>query len=447
MYALSILFLFISTFSFAQLKHAPPAFNSKMGHKAVFVDFKTARYKINYDVQNKMATAESTIDFEMPEDGFVVFDMVTDPTEISLDGLTVEQALITTPYNESQIRILKTATKAGNHTLKIISRIIEGVKFDSKSVSSAFWTSDLDDRNYLEQYLPTNYEYDQYKIFFEITSNGADPQDIATNGSVKAVGINHFEVEFPEYFTTSSIFFHTFPMGKFSETKFEFNSISGKNIPVRIYSGTGILLKAAKSKALNTLKELERDYGAFPHQSITIYLAGSGGMEYCGATMSDIGALDHELTHSYFARGMLPANGNAGWMDEAIASWRDDGYKNLSEEKLYTTIMAGHPVYTRKTDTDAYDSGARFMAYLNHLVAKKGGFKQFLKHIIDTRLFQPLTTEDFHEDFEKFYGLDVNREYLKYIYGKNGNSNPQIYKLIENPKHQKMSVKEMQNFL
>jgi hypothetical protein len=53
-------------------------------------------------------------------------------------------------------------------------------------------------------------------------------------------------------------------------------------------------------------------------------------MEYCGATMTDPGALGHELTHSWFARGVMPANGNTGWIDEAVASWRDDGYPRAS---------------------------------------------------------------------------------------------------------------------
>ncbi len=445
-YAFSFFLVLFSSSTFAQMQHAPPSFKTSFGNNAVFVDFKTVNYQIEYDVPAKKAYAKTKISFESSEAGFPIFDLVSEPISIQIDGAPSEQALIATPYGESSIRIVKSITTPGVHTLEITTQIKEGVSFASDSVSSAFWTSDLDDRNYMEQYLPSNYEYDQFQITIEMTSNGKEIQDIATNGTVHSFGVNHYEIRYPGYFTTSSVFFHTFPMGKFSEKKFDYKSINGMTIPVRIYAKYGFFLNMAETKTINTLTELEKDYGPFPHPSVTIYLAGAGGMEYCGATMSDLSALDHELTHSYFARGMLPSNGNAGWMDEAIASWRDDGYKNLSEEKLYVTQMASHPVYTRKTDTDAYDSGARFMAYLNHLSFDQGGLKKFLKQIIDTRLFKPLTTEDFHSDYEKFFGIDVAREYSKYVYGKDQLELP-AKTLIENPKHQKMSVKEMQSYL
>lgn len=447
MFALTYISIFLSTNLFAQPKHTPPSFKIANGANAVFVDFLNANYKINYDVKNKLTSAISTIEFEMNEKGFPIFDLVEEPYNLKIDGESVSQELISTPNNESKVRVIKKLISPGKHQLYMESQIKEGIKYTTNSVSSAFWTSDLDDRNYLEQYLPTNYEYDQYQSTFEIYSNGSEIQDIATNGKVKSLGINHYEIVFPEYFSTSSIFYHTFPFGKFNETTFEYISIDGRNIPIRIYSGTGLFLNVAKNKTIATLKELESDYGPFPHKSVTIYLAGAGGMEYCGATMTDIGALDHELTHSYFARGMLPANGNAGWMDEAIASWRDDGYKKMNEQNLSVTQMAAHNIYTRKTDTDAYDAGSRFMAYLHKITNDKGGLKSFLKQVIRTQLFTPITTEEFKSNFELFYGLDVSREYSTYIYGKSSKTDTINPIIFDNPKHQKMSVKEMQNFL
>ena len=76
------------------------------------------------------------------------------------------------------------------------------------------------------------------------------------------------------------------------------------------------------------MRELEQTYGPYPHEALLIYCTGniSGGMEYAGATMTSLEALGHEITHSWFARGVMPANGNAGWIDEAIARWRDRGY-------------------------------------------------------------------------------------------------------------------------
>ena len=71
---------------------------------------------------------------------------------------------------------------------------------------------------------------------------------------------------------------------------------------------------------------LESNFGPFPHDSVTIFAkpgAGRGGMEYAGATATTLGSLRHELNHSYFARSAVPVNGNAGWIDEAIAEWEE----------------------------------------------------------------------------------------------------------------------------
>jgi hypothetical protein len=80
--------------------------------------------------------------------------------------------------------------------------------------------------------------------------------------------------------------------------------------------------------ARNVMQELEQTFGAYPHETLLVYCTGasSGGMEYAGAAMTSQAALGHEITHSWFARGVMPANGSAGWIDEAIARWRDLGY-------------------------------------------------------------------------------------------------------------------------
>ena len=60
-------------------------------------------------------------------------------------------------------------------------------------------------------------------------------------------------------------------------------------------------------RTLEFLAELEADYGAYTHDSMTVYIAGRGGMEHCGATITSMSALGHEITHSWFARGVMPA--------------------------------------------------------------------------------------------------------------------------------------------
>lgn len=427
------------------MDRAPAAFTTPSG-RAIFVDFTNAEYKIKYDVAARTAIAQSKITFNATSVGQPVFDLVVDATAAKLDGQTVAIETISLPDNASKARMIASVVSIGEHTLEITAPITELVEWDGVGVRSAFWTTDLDDRGYLEQYLPANMEFDRVPMTFKIEVVGATkPQRVYANGVVQVLGNNKFEIAFPEYFTSSSLFFHMLPEGVMSEKSFTFRSIDGRDLPVVIYKKPGIFggddaaLERLKTSTIAVMNELESDYGPFLHPSVTIYNAGSGGMEYCGATMTDTGALGHELTHSYFARGIMPANGNAGWIDEAIASWRDNRYPR-STSISGTANMAGRPGYTRFTDYAAYSYGARFMAYLDGKFAAQGGLKSYLRKLVDEKAFTPYFTEDFIAWGEGHYRTDLAAEFRR-VYG--GSS----LKQVDHPVHQKMTIKELRDML
>ncbi|MBT3586000.1 MAG: hypothetical protein HN509_13925 [Halobacteriovoraceae bacterium] len=430
---------------------APPAFNLSRGEgKAVFVDFTKATYSVSYNVKTRSASARTEVQFNVVDAGFPIFDLVPEISKIWLDGELVSSASLTLPDSASKVRYIKKAVATGKHTMVIENSLSKNVSFSSgKSVKSAYWMSDLSDRRYLEQYLPTNLEFDQYKMELKISVVGSDLEHrIYSNGSVTELSRNNFEVVTPDYFTASSFFFHLTPVGAFKELKTVFTSIDGRKLPIEIYSSSSNL-SSFKKKTLSTLRELEADYGPFPHQKIVIYGAGSGGMEYCGATMTSLWALSHELTHSYFARGIMPARGNAGWVDEAIASWRDDGYPQANRSRLNRTRMAGHSIYRRTTDRAAYSSGAKFMAYLDGKFENQGGLKKFLKEFKDTRLFDPFLTGEFEKALEQYFNTSLKEDFATYIYGASGIEQASEEKLkgLENPYHPKLSQSELFNLL
>lgn len=431
----------------SDLDRAPAAFSFASG-KAIFVDWTSATYEITYDVAARQAMVLSTIKFMAPSVGRPVFDLVVDPTALKLDGQSVSAETIALPENASRVRVLMSDVSAGEHTLEITSSITKLLEWDGVGVRSAFWTTDLNDRGYLEQYLPANLEYDRVAMKFLVTVNGAQKtQRIYTNGVVSVLGENKFSIVYPDYFTSSSLFFHTAPEGAMTEKSFTFRSIDGRDLPVVIYRKPGMFggdeatLERLKRSTIAVLTELESDYGPFLHPSVTIYNAGSGGMEYCGATMTDAGALGHELTHSYFARGIMPANGNAGWIDEALASWRDSDYPRATSISG-TANMAGRPGYTRFTDYAAYSYGMRFMSYLDGKFADQGGLKSLLRKLVDEKSFTPFFTEDFIEWAEGHYRMDLKSEFRR-VYG--GKSTTQAD--APHPLHQKMSIAEMQQHL
>lgn len=433
------------------LVHRPKSFSVSEG-KAVFVDFLTADYAISYQRESKSASVMATIKFDAPEEGLPVFDSVEVPTSVVLDGKEIAQAEVRTPGGETIVRVMNQKVSPGTHTAVIKVPLKTLVTFTDDGVKSAFWTSDLDERQFLERYLPASFEYDQVKMNFTVSFEGfKGKQKIYTNGTVSETstsGKSMFQISYPGHFTASSLFFHTVPQGATDEIRFSLKSLDGREIPAVVYSsrtlfGSAGNLERLKAGATDVFHELEGDYGAWPHSSLIVYNAGSGGMEYCGATITDSGALGHEMFHSYFARGVMPANGNSGWIDEALASWRDYHYQT-STSLSGSSRMSSHPYYTRITDDAAYSFGERFMRYLDGKVKAKGGLKPFMRHMVENRKFAPLFVEEFMKEMSAFYGVSVEGDFKKYTFGSKNDFSELKH---ESKIHRKMSLKELQNIL
>ncbi len=430
------------------LIHRPKSF-PVTGGQAVFVDFSEAVYKITYDATTKKALVRAEISFDAPEAGLPIFDTVQTPTSIILDGVKVDAVEAKTPSRETTLRYVNRSVSVGSHSMIIEVPLNELLDFTSEQgVKSAFWTSDLSEREFMERYLPANFEFDQVKMTYMIKFVGTKTKQlIFTNGTQTTEG-DWIKISYPSHYTASSIFFHTVPEGTVEYKRFTLRSIDGREIPAVVYYQNGPFsttnLDRLQQKTTDVFTELERDYGAFLHPQIIVYNAGSGGMEYCGATMTDNGALGHELFHSYFARGVMPANGNSGWMDEALASWRDGGYRSTTTLSG-SSRMSAHEYYTRTTDTAAYSFGARFMGYLDGTLAArgKGGLKPFMRHMVENKSLKPIFVEEFYKEMSAFYGVDMEPDFKKYTYGQ-GIVTPAK---ADEHVHKKMSLQELRKHL
>lgn len=441
----------IFNFAFAGIEQAPPSF-AHNGAKAVFIDFTKAVYEITYNYKKSKADVVTTIKFESLESGFPIFDSVTTPTKVILNNKEVGSKLIRTPEDASSVRVLDSVVAKGSHTMKIYTPLENGVAFTKKGVSSGFFIKDLSDRRFLENFMPTNYEYDQYKMTFKVKVVGSKNRyNIFSNGVVTETARSEFTVEHPSFFTASSVFYHLVPTHKFKRLNFKFKSISGKMIPVRIYSISRVRNMFFAKKTIKVLKELEADYGAWPHPALIIYGTKlKGGMEYVGGTVTSLLSLGHELQHSYFAKGVLPANGNSGWIDEAVASWRDKGHKSTSTVKYNRFNLGNHSVYQRKTDDNSYEKGRSFIAYLDYQLKAQGhkGMKDFLKTYFNKRKFTTITTADFISDLKDYSKFDFQKSFDQYVLSKSstlkslGDRSEQ-----SNPHHGQMSESDIESLL
>jgi hypothetical protein len=320
---------------------------------------------------------------------------------------------------------------------------------EMESVRSAFFIRDLKTRKFLEQYIPSNYEFDQYQMTFNIEIKGTKrlKYDFFVNGEITQTSPSTWKIVYPEYFTVSSLYFHMVPKGSYRKIEEEYTSINGRKFKITAY--TSYFFKTSKymKYAKEVMAELEADYGPWAHPGFIVYgtLPG-GGMEHSGAAQTSLGALDHEMLHSYFAKGVMPGRGDDGWIDEAIASWRDYGYQRLPTVSFDSSNVGNHSPYKRNTDDRCYVLGRAFMAYLDYRLQNIGGLKAFLRGYFAAYKHTIITTEHFKNNLEFFSGLELDEDFDRYILSPE-TSTTEINVGELNPYHRPMTDKQLSNLL
>ena len=234
-------------------------------------------------------------------------------------------------------------------------------------------------------------------------------------------GANAWTVFFPDYFTASSIYFHMTEKDRFVVKRYDFVGLDAV-IPVTVYSDSKDLTQAGLSQSQTILTELEQTYGNFAHPRVVIYVTGlrhESGMEYAGATMCSLDVLGHELMHSYFARGVMPANGNAGWIDEAVASWRDHGYQRASARPSREPVnLGGFSLFRRQTTFSAYKWGRQLISEFDHMFGDLGGMRPILRQFFSDNKFKTVTNDFFKNFLETTTGIDLTAIFDRYVMGR-----------------------------
>jgi len=405
---------------------APPPFTWR-GKTAVPVEFKRLDLSLSIDVPGKRGTGRARIPFAVTQRGAPLMDMVPSPTRLELDGRELAPATfpeVEPPNGEAKVRVLDVELDPGQeHVLTIDYDLAPAtLSFESGGARLAFFMTDLEQRGYLEQHAPANLEFDQHPASVNIRLVGAAKEHhLFSNGRTTRTQ-DGWSVQFPAYFCSSSYYLHLTDRDfHVSEDTFQ---TGAQRIPIVAYGTRAAETVDAIRIAKKVITELEAEYGAYAHEDLTIYVTDDidGGMEYCGATMTVLGALEHEITHSWFARGVMPGNGNSGWIDEAIASWRDAGYRSLEPNPRRAPVnLAAFPPYRRHTPIAAYREGALLLAEIDFLSKQRGaGLRQLLRALYAQKQHKQITTEFFKQFLETQSGLDLTAMFDRFVYNKSG---------------------------
>ena len=417
--------LFATQASFAEneIKGIRPSYGE--GIKVVPIDIETVDVEYTFDVKKKTAVGTAEILFNNLRDGYPSFDLERQilNARIGLEdvtGLLIEQ---TDPDAASKHIVLKKQMKKGTQTkLTIEFDLTPKVSFTKEAARVGFFMTDLriGGRGFVEQYAPSNFEFDQMKYKFFVKVTGTDKEHLVfTNGDVEQLDFNRFAIDYPEYFTASSLYFHISEKGRFIVDKTVYHGIE-RDISVLAYSDTKENVDEALERAVAVMGELEADYGAYTHKDMTIYIAGRGGMEHCGATITSMSALAHEITHSWFARGVMPANGNAGWIDEGTARWRDRGYPTAKGFSVRQPVnLSNYSPFQRHTPRISYEQGSKLLSELDYMFRDLRSVKSILREFYAQYKRKTVVIDDFKRVIEEESGLDMTDIFDRYVFGKN----------------------------
>lgn len=434
-----------------RLERAPDSFEFEAGKQAVFTKFERASYALAIDVRAGTATVSSKITFSCADGGYPLFDLNGGRIQsMTVDGTPVsdptEARVITsprTPYrvHATRYRVVPVRVDPGRHQMEIVHALPHkpdsrwGVELD-RGAGHAYLDFEMSDspkphragrtgRGFLERYLPANLEFDQHSSWLSIHVRGtAEPHALFTNGL--SVGYrNRWWIRFPDSFTSSSAFLSLAPSRRCTSRRHWVGrprrlpvalTVFGRDTPVAN-------LERLASEAKARISELQREFGCFPYRRCYLRWGGAHGMEYAGAAqLNTLGStLEHELVHSYFGRGVMPADGNAGWIDEAIATWWAKGCPEVRHlSRLDEGDMGNGSPYQRATDLRGWSFGYKLIGYFHFKVkaADSIGLVPFLAHLFRGFHGKLVSTAEFEAALRAYYPkLDFSSEFQRFVHG------------------------------
>ena len=207
----------------------------------------------------------------------------------------------------------------------------------------------------------------------------------------------------------------------------EINGVEIRLLTYNVYEDQAL---EALSSIESILPEFENHLGAFPMpRGISIFLTGraGGGMEYYGATITSLRALEHEIFHMYFGCSTITRTYRDSWMDEAITMWylaaNLNGLSPISDSYKSGFVGMRSPIQVG-FDTRAYDEGARIMEAIAVALGGKDKMIQFLKYLHQNYRFAPFTTFQFLDYLQNYAGLDMKAKFINWLYytGQSGSA-------------------------
>lgn len=440
--------------------HLAPPSKTVDGLLAVPIDIESIEAVFTFDGNIQTASADATIIYTVgPTMGNPIFDLRQDIAQAWLDGVLFPVAQLAHHNfgigSFTDLRVLEAVQAAGSvHTLRVqYSLGIPNSQLGGSYLPALEWSagpklkfvfglSDLNRARYAEAWLPANLIYDQFNIDLEIQIiNTMAAHSVITNGSITNLGLNHWQIGFPDRFTALSPMLEVRASDTLiQQTDTVLLPVSGKTVTIEAWKLTSSAVNLATE--INNIKTLlivnENDYGAYLHDNrFVAFFNAMGGMEYEGGTTTSTEALSHETFHSWYARGIKPASQADSWWDEGFTLFHDDGANDAIPFDFSNPpiLLCSRDPWQRNTPSNSYSDGANFWKGVSALRGV-GNFNSLMGDLYETCRGQPISSQTIEEFLlSKNGNAQIVDAFHRFVYGLADPSPPPDLWIQDDPAH------------
>lgn len=424
--------------------HAPPPVPLPGGGLAIAVDVVEIMAKVRFDVAARVATTGAEVRFRVDgPGGRPALDLRQPVDGLALDGRSLDDdawpAVDLGGGPGAEMRVLDVAVEPGSsHRLEVGYRLgvpdARGsldVGWEDGGLRWDLWMSDLHPGRYLEMWLPAPLCHDRFALTIDIEIVGADRPHVAVaNGAVTPTP-GGWRVRFGAQFTALSPMLVIAPADQV-EHRSTAVALPGRDAPLTLRTSrhreVDADLAACEADVAAWLPYLAARYGQWAHgDEMTVFVWGPGrGMEYDGATTASVGALEHEVFHSWFGRGVKPATASDGWIDEAWTSWATSSRRfeeprfaseSLSLDLDPVVLCPPHP-WSRFTPTASYTCGSRLFAGLAHLLGGAPQMRSAMAAWYTANAGGLITTDGLEAHLRSWSETDITPWWDRYVHGR-----------------------------
>jgi hypothetical protein len=417
------------------------------GRRIVAPDVERVDATLRFDVIAQEATGEAAVHFIAGEPaGHPTLDLRQPVEWLRLDGQDLDPSAFA-PFDlgagpGSEMRVLDLTLEAGSaHRLDVGYRLerpaaagAEPIGWTHRGLRFDFWMSDLQPGRYLEMWIPAPLVHDRFQLTVDIELTGHDRAHslVANTASIEGLsGGGRWTLAYPAHFTSLSPMLVIAPSDEVEQRRSSVN-LPDRDRPLGLLCARHLEvdadLAACEADIKSWLAYTCARYGPWVHgDTFWTFVWGPGrGMEYDGATTASVPALEHEVFHSWFGRGVKPARAADGWIDEAWTTWATSS-RRAEQARFHAEELPldGPPVelypqhpWARHTAVAAYTDGARLFAGLAHIFGGAHRLRSAMAEWYQANAGRSITTDGLAAHLSAWSGIDISPWWARYVHGR-----------------------------